>query len=243
MRHSVGRRHFRWPLHQVPTENNLPTVGMTMATIAFDAATSQAPTGESDSFGNYQIQRVLGEGGMGTVYRAEQTAPIRRVVALKVVKAGMDSSYVLSRFAYERQALAMMDHPHIARVYDANVTEKGRPFFVMEYVDGIPITKYCDDHRLNTGERLKLFLPICEAVQHAHQKGIIHRDLKPTNVLVEEIDGRPIAKVIDFGIAKAMDQGGADDPMLTQLGQAPGCASRHPLAWRLLLIVRMSSRS
>jgi serine/threonine protein kinase len=202
--------------------DNLPTMGMTMATIAFDAATSQPPTGESDSFGNYQIQRVLGEGGMGTVYRAEQTAPIRRVVALKVVKAGMDSSHVLSRFAYERQALAMMDHPHIARVYDANVTEKGRPFFVMEYVDGVPITKYCDDRQLNTAERLKLFLPICEAVQHAHQKGIIHRDLKPTNVLVEEIDGRPIAKVIDFGIAKAVDQSGAGDPMLTQLGQFVG---------------------
>ncbi len=195
---------------------------MTMATIAFDAATAQPQPVDSDEFGNYRIQRVLGEGGMGTVYRAEQTAPIRRVVALKVVKMGMDSSHVLSRFAYERQALAMMEHPHIARVFDANVTGKGRPFFVMEYVDGIPITKYCDDHRLNAGERLKLFLPICEAVQHAHQKGIIHRDLKPTNVLVEEIDGRPIAKVIDFGIAKAMDQGGADDPMLTQVGQFVG---------------------
>jgi non-specific serine/threonine protein kinase/serine/threonine-protein kinase len=195
---------------------------MTMATIAFDAATSQPQSADSDDFGNYQIQRVLGEGGMGTVYRAEQTAPIRRTVALKVVKSGMDSSHVLSRFAYERQALAMMDHPHIARVFDANVTRQGRPFFVMEYVDGIPITKYCDDRRLNTAERLKLFLPICEAVQHAHQKGIIHRDLKPTNVLVEEIDGRPIAKVIDFGIAKAVDQGGADDPMLTQLGQFVG---------------------
>ena len=202
--------------------DNLPTVGMTMATLAFEAATSQAQPVDSDDFGNYQIQRVLGEGGMGTVYRAEQTAPIRRVVALKVVKSGMDSSHVLSRFAYERQALAMMDHPHIARVFDANVTRNGRPFFVMEYVDGIPITKYCDDRRLNTGDRLKLFLPICEAVQHAHQKGIIHRDLKPTNVLVEEIDGRPIAKVIDFGIAKAVDQGGADDPMLTQLGQFVG---------------------
>jgi serine/threonine protein kinase len=195
---------------------------MTMAIIAFDAATSQPEPVDSDDFGNYRIQRVLGEGGMGTVYRAEQTAPIRRMVALKVVKLGMDSNHVLSRFAYERQALAMMDHPHIARVFDANVTKKGRPFFVMEYVDGVPITKYCDDHCLNTGDRLKLFLPICEAVQHAHQKGIIHRDLKPTNVLVEEIDGRPIAKVIDFGIAKAIDQGGADDPMLTQLGQFVG---------------------
>src|SRR5580692_2204549 len=171
-----------------------PTVGMTMATVAFETATWQPRPADSDDFGNYRIQRVLGEGGMGTVYRAEQTAPIRRVVALKVVKIGMDSSHVLSRFAYERQALAMMDHPHIARVFDANVTRNGRPFFVMEYVDGIPITKYCDDRRLATGERLKLFLPICEAVQHAHQKGIIHRDLKPTNVLVEEIDGRPIAK-------------------------------------------------
>ena len=200
----------------------MPTVGMTMATIAFEMATGQPRHADTDDFGNYQIQRVLGEGGMGTVYRAEQTAPIRRVVALKVVKIGMDSSHVLSRFAYERQALAMMDHPHIARVFDANVTGNGRPFFVMEYVDGIPITKYCDDRRLSTGERLKLFLPICEAVQHAHQKGIIHRDLKPTNVLVEEIDGRPIAKVIDFGIAKAVDQSGTDEPMLTQLGQFVG---------------------
>jgi serine/threonine protein kinase len=200
----------------------MPTVGMTMATVAFDTATQHVPTQENDNFGNYQVQRVLGEGGMGTVYRAEQTAPIRRTVALKVVKAGMDSSHVLSRFAYERQALAMMDHPHIARVYDANVTEKGRPFFVMEFVEGIPITKYCDDHRLNARQRLDLFLPICEAVQHAHQKGIIHRDLKPSNVLVEEIDGRPIAKVIDFGIAKAVDQGGPEDAMLTQVGQFVG---------------------
>ena len=159
---------------------------------------------------------------MGTVYRAEQTAPIRCLVALKVVKLGMDTSHVLSRFAYERQALAMMDHQHIARVFDANVTAKGRPFFVMEYVDGIPITKYCDDHCMNTVERLTLFLPICEAVQHAHQRGIIHRDLKPTNVLVEEMDGRPVAKVIDFGIAKAMDQTGGTDAMLTQLGQFVG---------------------
>lgn len=177
---------------------------------------------EYDNFGNYHILRVLGEGGMGTVYLAEQTAPIHRMVALKVVKLGMDTSRVLSRFAYERQSVALMDHPHIARVYDAGATEKGRPFFVMEYVDGIPITHYCDQHRLNTIERLRLFLPVCEAVQHAHQKGVIHRDLKPSNVLVTEIDGHPIAKVIDFGIAKAMDQGAADATMLTELGQFVG---------------------
>ncbi len=129
---------------------------------------------------------------------------------------------MLSRFAYERQSVAMMDHPHIARVYDAGATEKGRPFFVMEYVDGIPITQYCDQHRLNTPERLRLFLPVCEAVQHAHQKGVIHRDLKPSNVLVTEVDGHPIAKVIDFGIAKAMDQAGPGATMLTELGQFVG---------------------
>ena len=185
------------------------------------------PTGtqqalEYDNFGNYHILRVLGEGGMGTVYLAEQTAPIRRMVALKVVKLGMDTSQVLSRFAYERQSVALMDHPHIARVYDAGATEKGRPFFVMEYVDGIPITQYCDRHRLNTQERLRLFLPVCEAVQHAHQKGVIHRDIKPSNILVTEIEGYPIAKVIDFGIAKAMDQAGNDATMLTELGQFVG---------------------
>ncbi len=177
---------------------------------------------EYDSFGHYQIHRVLGEGGMGTVYLAEQTTPIHRMVALKVVKLGMDTSQVLSRFAYERQAVAMMDHPNIARVYDAAATEKGRPFFVMEYVDGTPITQYCDHHRLNTRERLRLFLPVCEAVQHAHQKGVIHRDLKPSNVLVTQVDGKPLAKVIDFGIAKAMEQGGGDNTLLTQLGQFVG---------------------
>src|ERR1035441_2631888 len=177
---------------------------------------------EYDNFGNYHILRVLGEGGMGTVYLAEQTAPIHRMVALKVVKLGMDTSSVLSRFAYERQSVALMDHPHIAHVYDAGATEKGRPFFVMEYVDGIPITNYCDRRRLNTKERLRLFLPVCEAVQHAHQKGVIHRDIKPSNILVTEIDGHPVAKVIDFGIAKAMDRAGADATLLTEMGQFVG---------------------
>jgi len=154
---------FGGPLGTNPTLT--PTVGIPAGTLA---GTQNAL--EYDNFGNYKILRVLGEGGMGTVYLAEQTALIQRMVALKVVKLGMDTSSVLSRFAYERQSVALMDHPHIARVYDAGATEKGRPFFVMEYVDGIPITNYCDKHRLNTEERLRLFLPVCEAVQHAHQK-------------------------------------------------------------------------
>jgi len=201
-------------------------LGGALATNSTLTPTEGIPAGSSsrleyDDFGNYQIQRVLGEGGMGTVYLAEQTAPIRRLVALKVVKLGMDTSQVLARFNYERQSVALMDHPHIARVYDAGATAKGRPFFVMEYVDGIPITRYCDQHRLNTEERLRLFLPVCEAVQHAHQKGVIHRDLKPFNVLVTEADGHPIAKVIDFGIAKAIEAGG-DETLLTELGQFVG---------------------
>ncbi len=177
---------------------------------------------EYDGFGPYTILRVLGEGGMGTVYLAEQRQPIHRMVAIKVVKPGMDTRQILNRFAYERQALALMDHPNIARVYDASATEKGRPYFVMEYINGVAITEYCDSHRLNTAERLELFLPVCQALQHAHQKGVIHRDLKPSNVLVTEQDGRPVAKVIDFGIAKATGQQASDATMLTQFGQFVG---------------------
>ncbi|SPE28920.1 putative Calcium/calmodulin-dependent protein kinase [Candidatus Sulfopaludibacter sp. SbA3] len=177
---------------------------------------------EYDSFGPYTILRVLGEGGMGTVYLAEQQEPIHRQVALKVVKPGMDTRQILTRFSYERQALALMDHPNIAHVYDAGATEKGRPYFVMEYINGVAITDYCDSHRLNTAERLELFVPVCQAVQHAHQKGVIHRDLKPSNVLVTEQDGRPVPKVIDFGIAKAIDQRAGEETMLTQFGQFVG---------------------
>ena len=143
---------------------------------------------------------------MGTVWVAEQFQPVRRKVALKLIKAGMDSKTVLSRFEAERQALALMDHPNIAKVLDGGTTENGRPFFVMEYVKGIPFTKYCDDAHLSIAERLALFVPVCQAVQHAHQKGIIHRDLKPSNILVCLYDGRPVPKVIDFGLAKAMHQ-------------------------------------
>jgi len=153
--------------------------------------------------GRYKLRQEIGEGGMGSVYLAEQTQPVMRQVALKLIKPGMDSRAVLARFESERQALALMDHPHIAKVFDAGSTEGGQPFFVMELVKGIPLTEYCDQHRLGLPERLALFRQICSAVQHAHQKGIIHRDLKPTNILVESHDGEPVPKVIDFGLAKA----------------------------------------
>ncbi len=179
------------------------------------------PTGDNE-FGRYQILRPLGEGGMGTVYLAEQREPIRRSVALKVIKLGMDTDQVLARFANERQALAMMDHPNIARIFDAGATPKGRPYFVMEYIEGVPITRYCDDKRMMIGQRLELFLAVCRAVQHAHQKGVIHRDLKPSNVLVMEQEGAPVPKVIDFGIAKATDQWAVETTLLTQFGQMVG---------------------
>jgi eukaryotic-like serine/threonine-protein kinase len=175
-----------------------------------------------DGFGRYHILRPLGEGGMGTVYLAEQREPIRRQVALKVVKLGMDTSEVLARFANERQALAVMDHPNIARIFDAGATAKGRPYFVMEYIEGIPITQYCDRKRTTVSQRLELFLAVCRAVQHAHQKGVIHRDLKPSNVLVKEQEGAPFPKVIDFGIAKATDQWAVENTLLTQFGQMVG---------------------
>ena len=183
---------------------------------------SAISAGGDDNFGRYQILRPLGEGGMGTVYLAEQLEPIRRRVALKVVKHGMNTSQVLVRFNHERQALAMMDHPNIAQIFDAGATTKGRPYFVMEYVEGAPITQYCDRERLSTRERLALFLAVCRAVQHAHQKGVIHRDLKPSNVLVTEQDGAPVPKVIDFGIAKATDKWAVEKTLLTQFGQIVG---------------------
>jgi len=185
------------------------------------AIDSTAAAGD-DGFGPYHILRPLGEGGMGTVYLAEQREPIRRHVALKVVKLGMDTSEVLARFANERQALAVMDHPNIARIFDAGATAKGRPYFVMEYIEGIPITQYCDRERMTVSKRLELFLAVCRAVQHAHRKGVIHRDLKPSNVLVVEQEGTPIPKVIDFGIAKATDRWAVHNTLLTQFGQMVG---------------------
>jgi len=172
----------------------------------------------------YKLLQEIGEGGMGTVWMAEQTHPIKRLVAVKLIKPGMDSKTVLARFGAERQALAMMDHPNIARVVDGGTTEAGRPYFVMELVKGLPITQYCDDRSLPIRDRLELIQMVCGAVQHAHQKGIIHRDLKPTNVLVTEHDGRPIPKVIDFGLAKALynPQALTDQTLFTAFGAAVG---------------------
>src|SRR5262249_13709463 len=153
----------------------------------------------------YKLREKIGEGGCGIVYVAEQEEPVRRRVALKVIKLGMDTRSVVARFEAERQALAMMDHPNIAKVLDAGATETGRPYFVMELVRGVKITEYCDQNNLSTGARLELFIKVCQAVQHAHQKGIIHRDLKPSNILVTLHDGEPVPKVIDFGIAKAIE--------------------------------------
>ncbi|MGH7689628.1 MAG: tetratricopeptide repeat protein, partial [Gemmatimonadaceae bacterium] len=170
----------------------------------------------------YRVLQLLAQGGMGVVYVAEQTEPVRRRVALKVIKAGMDTREVVARFDAERQALAVMDHPNIAKVLDGGVTADGRPYFVMELVKGVPITEYCDTHKLSTRERLALFVAVCHAVQHAHQKGVIHRDLKPSNVLVMLQDGKPVPKVIDFGIAKALSQSLTERTLVTQTGQAVG---------------------
>lgn len=175
-----------------------------------------------DHIGPYLLREQIGEGGMGLVFVADQEEPVRRRVALKVVKPGMDTRQVLARFAAERQALALMDHPNIARVLDAGATDAGRPYFVMELVRGVPITDYCDQARLPLRERLELFLLVCRAVQHAHQKGIIHRDLKPSNILVTTYDGHAVPKVIDFGIAKAIGPAGADPTVYTGFAQLIG---------------------
>ncbi len=172
--------------------------------------------------GPYKLLQELGEGGMGTVYMAEQTHPVQRKVALKLIKEGMNSRQVLARFEAERQALALMDHPNIARVLDAGTTESGLPYFVMELVKGVPITRYCDEHQLTCKERLGLFVQVCQAVQHAHQKGIIHRDLKPSNVMVCLYDGKPVPKVIDFGVAKATGQKLTDRTLFTEVGSVVG---------------------
>jgi serine/threonine protein kinase len=170
----------------------------------------------------YKLIQSIGEGGMGSVYLASQTQPVKRMVAVKVVKAGMDCKAVLARFEAERQALAMMEHPNIAKVLDAGTTEQGRPYFVMELVKGTPITQFCDEHKLTPKERLELFLPVCEAIQHSHQKGIIHRDIKPSNVLVAMYDDRAVPKVIDFGVAKATGQSLTDMSMVTGFGALVG---------------------
>jgi len=168
--------------------------------------------------GRYKLLRVLGEGGMGLVYLAEQQGAITRQVAVKVIKPGMDSKRVIARFETERQALALLDHPSVAQVYDAGTTDSGRPYFAMEYVKGLPITEYCDHHRLTIEDRLRLFQQVCAAIHHAHQKGIIHRDIKPSNILVSTEGDRAIPKVIDFGVAKAMGKSLTERTLYTEDG-------------------------
>jgi serine/threonine protein kinase len=205
--------------HNAPDE--LSPVPAAKATIKLDI--SEAPDeAVGQTLGRYKLMERLGEGGCGVVYVAEQTQPVRRRVALKVIKLGMDTKAVVARFEAERQALAMMDHPNIAKVLDAGTTEVGRPYFVMELVRGIRITDYCDQNQLSTKERLELFIKICQAIQHAHQKGIIHRDIKPSNILVTLHDGVPVPKVIDFGIAKATEGRLTDATVYTQLHQFIG---------------------
>ena len=179
--------------------------------------------------GPYKLLQKIGEGGMGVVYMAEQQEPVRRKVALKIIKPGMDSGQVIARFEAERQALALMDHQNIARVLDAGTTPgepggvcSGRPYFVMELVHGVPITQFCDDRQLSPRQRLELFIPVCQAIQHAHQKGIIHRDIKPSNILVTMYDDKPVPKVIDFGVAKAVEQRLTEKTLFTQFGALVG---------------------
>src|SRR5262245_21502284 len=202
-----------------------PAAGKEIAEASVDNRTAvpQAGTeGPGTQIGPYKLLEPIGEGGMGTVWLAQQTEPVKRLVALKLIKDGMDSRQVIARFEAERQALALMDHPNIARVLDAGTTAAGRPYFVMDLVQGVPITRYSDEHRLTPRQRLELFLPVCQAVQHAHQKGIIHRDLKPSNVLIALYDGRPVPRVIDFGVAKATGQGLTDKTLVTGFGAIVG---------------------
>ena len=187
--------------------------------ITLSASAKMSP---AKSIGPYRLLQKLGQGGMGEVWLAEQTMPIRRTIAVKLIKAGMDTNAVVARFESERQALALMDHANIAKVFEAGSTSDGRPFFVMEYVSGMPITAYCDKHRSGVRERLELFTQVCEGVQHAHQKAIIHRDLKPSNVLVVLQDDKAVPKIIDFGLAKATAQRLTERTMFTELGVMVG---------------------
>ncbi|HZN65127.1 MAG TPA: serine/threonine-protein kinase, partial [Tepidisphaeraceae bacterium] len=189
-----------------------------------EARTVGLGTGErpGSTIGRYKVLERIGEGGFGVVYMAEQHQPVRRRVALKVIKAGMDTRQVVARFEAERQALAIMDHPNIAKVFDGGMTDSGRPYFVMELVKGEPITEYCDRNQLTPRQRLELFASVCQAVQHAHQKGIIHRDIKPSNVLVMMHDTTPVVKVIDFGVAKALGQELTEKTLFTGFAQILG---------------------
>ena len=200
-----------------------PTAPLPDQTVKDTGGAKVEPSSEKggDRIGRYKLLQEIGVGGMGSVWMAEQQQPHRRV-ALKLVKLGMDTKQVLARFNAEQQALALMDHPNIAKVFEAGSTDNGRPYFVMELVRGIPITTYCDREKLSTGERLELFAQVCQAIQHAHQKGIIHRDIKPSNILVTRLDGVAVPKVIDFGIAKATQGKLVDETLFTAFDQFIG---------------------
>jgi hypothetical protein len=187
-----------------------------------DNTIGEIAEGSGSVIGRYKLLQQIGEGGFGVVYMAEQSEPVQRRVALKIIKLGMDTKQVIARFEAERQALAMMDHPNIAKVHDAGTTDSGRPYFVMELVKGVPINGYCDKNQLSLKERLELFIPVGQAIQHAHQKGIIHRDIKPSNILVTLHDGVPMPKVIDFGIAKATDHRLTEKTLFTDYAQMLG---------------------
>ena len=188
----------------------------------FSLGGDSAATPQPEAIGPYRLIRELGVGGMGEVWLAEQTEPVRRLVALKLIRAGMYDAAVVHRFQAERQSLAIMDHPAIAKVFDAGATPAGQPYFAMEYVDGLPITDYCDQKGLGIRERLRLFFQVCEGVQHAHQKAMLHRDLKPSNILVVEVDGKPCPRIIDFGLAKAMAPAAPGQTLFTRHGDFLG---------------------
>jgi serine/threonine protein kinase/tetratricopeptide (TPR) repeat protein len=218
--HEQAGAFLEEPFVKAVPRGALPPAGVDVKAETIDSPSQAEAPGTP--LGPYRLLQRLGEGGMGEVYVAEQQEPVRRRVALKVIKAGMDSRQVIARFEAERQALALMDHTNIAKVLDAGSTEAGRPYFVMELVKGVPITRYCDELHLPLRERLELFVPVCQAIQHAHQKGIIHRDIKPSNVLVCIQDGKPVPKVIDFGVAKALHQKLAERTMYTEVGAVLG---------------------
>jgi len=222
--------------------------GSFMAQPIFEVSQTKGEPGIESTdkmIGPFKLLQIIGEGGMGTVYMAEQKVPVERRVALKIIRVGMDTKQVVARFEAERQALAIMDHPNIARVLDAGTTNSRLPYFVMELVRGIPITKYCDEKKLSLRERLELMIPVCHAIQHAHQKGIIHRDIKPSNVLVAQYDGRPVPKVIDFGIAKATAQKLTEKTMFTEFGQVIGTMTAGLIGttWQTFRATRAESRA
>jgi len=207
------------------SDPGLQAAGLSISALSGDPAGGSLPSAigcATTIIGPYELLELIGSGGMGEVWLAEQTQPVRRRVALKLIKAGMDTVEVVARFQSERQALALMDHPRIAKVFDAGSTPQGRPYFAMEYITGVPITEYCDRHKLTLRQRLELFVQVCDGVQHAHQKAIIHRDLKPSNILVSEVDGKPVPRIIDFGVAKAISQPLTAETLFTRVGAILG---------------------